>query len=286
MRLTRLELYTRVCSAPLSKLAPEFGISATALAAVCKQHQIPYPGSGYWTRQSLGLAAELPLLPEGFDDPIELIAQIGKPRQKRAIEDGTKTKDKVARKAPRLTYHPLLIGVEAHMRNTRTIKDGEFLRPYKKLLPDVVSSEKALAPVLSIANALYLALEKQGYHVQIALNNDGNHRNPVDEQEIKLKDRKYGQYHSGNIWSPDRPTIVTIDGVPIGLAITEMTERVTLQYVNGEYHREDSKLVRSMKPWQLKNSWTSVQGMPSGRFRIIAYSPRSGVHWATSWRGS
>ncbi len=47
MQLTRLELYTRVCKSPLSKLAPEFGISGTALAAICKRYAIPYPGSGY-----------------------------------------------------------------------------------------------------------------------------------------------------------------------------------------------------------------------------------------------
>lgn len=57
MQLKRSELYSRVCNAPLSKLAPEFGLTGTALAAVCRQHQIPYPGSGYWTRKSLGLPA-------------------------------------------------------------------------------------------------------------------------------------------------------------------------------------------------------------------------------------
>ena len=59
-QLRRAELYRRVCEMPLSKLAPQLGISATALAAVCKAHQVPYPGSAYWTRRSLGLEAELP----------------------------------------------------------------------------------------------------------------------------------------------------------------------------------------------------------------------------------
>lgn len=67
MRLSRLELYERVSALPLSKLAREFGITGTAMAAVCKKCQIPYPGSGYWTRKSLGLAAELPALPEAPD---------------------------------------------------------------------------------------------------------------------------------------------------------------------------------------------------------------------------
>ncbi|MBY3068282.1 hypothetical protein HFO74_33575 [Rhizobium laguerreae] len=284
MRLTRLELYERVCGAPLSKLAPEFGLSGTALAAICRQHQIPYPGSGYWTRKSLGLTAELPVLPERSDDPIEITASVPKPRQKNTTEDSKEGKTKAATKPRRLERHPLLYGVEEHMRKTRVAQTGEFLRPYKRILPDLISSEDALPLALSTANDLYLALNKQGYRVHIAPSDDGNRRIRVQEQEVERKDRKYGRYHSGSIWGPDRPTIFYIDTVPIGLALTEMTERVTMRYLNGDYHREDSKLVRSMKPWQLTNSWTTEQDMPSGRFRIIAYSPKNGVDWSVSWQ--
>lgn len=170
------------------------------------------------------------------------------------------------------------------MRKTRVVQTGEFLRPYKRILPDLISSEDALPRALSIANDLYLALEKQGYHVHIAPAGDGTHRGRIKEQEIERKDRKYGRYHSGSIWGPDRPTIFYIDTVPIGLALTEMTERVTMRYINGDYYREDSKLVQSLKPWQLVNSWTTEQDMPSGRFRIIAYSPKNGVDWSVSWQ--
>src|SRR5690606_25164158 len=62
-QILRDELYRRVCDAPLSKVAPELRISATALAALCKAYQIPYPGSGHWTRKSLGLGVELVALP-------------------------------------------------------------------------------------------------------------------------------------------------------------------------------------------------------------------------------
>ncbi|MGO7042178.1 hypothetical protein ACCS60_27905 [Rhizobium acaciae] len=284
MQLTRLELYERVCRAPLSKLAPELGLSGTALAAVCRQHQIPYPGSGYWTRKSLGLAAELPALPEGVNETIEITAPVPKPRQKKAPEDRVTRKARAIAKARRLERHPLLYGVEEHMRKTRVAKDGEFLRPYKRILPDLISSEDALPRALSVANHLYLALDKQGYRVHIAPPGDDHRRIRVREQEVELKDRKYGRYHSGSIWGPDRPTIFYIDAVPIGLALTEMTERVTMRYLNGDYHREDSKLVRSMKPWQLTHSWTTEQDMPSGRFRIIAYSPKNGVDWSISWQ--
>ncbi|MDV4164401.1 hypothetical protein R1538_25140 [Rhizobium leguminosarum] len=286
MNLTRSELYNRVCGAPLSRLAPEFGLTGTALAAICRHHQIPYPGSGYWTRKSLGIAVELPALPDGPDAIIEITPVTPKPREKSApaTDTGTRLKAKPVAKTRRLEHHPLLIGAEEHLRKSRTAKDGEFLRPYKRILPDVISSEAALSRALSIANHLYLALDRLGYRVQIAPAGEDHHRIHIKEQEVERKDRKYGRYHSGSIWGPDRPTIVYIGTVPIGLAVTEMTERVTMRYLNGEYYREDSKLVRSMKAWQLTHSWTTEQDMPSGRFRIIAYSPKRGVDWALSWQ--
>nr|WP_235687517.1 hypothetical protein [Rhizobium rhizogenes]QCL09926.1 hypothetical protein pC5.8b_436 [Rhizobium rhizogenes] len=254
------------------------------MAAVCRQYQIPYPGSGYWTRKSLGLPADLPALPEGADETIEITPSIPKPRQKKAPEDNAARKTRTVAKARRLEHHPLLFGVEEHLRNTRTVKDGEFLRPYKRILPDLISSEPALLRALSIANDLYLALDRQGYRVHIAPPDDDLRRIHVREQEVEQKDRKYGRYHSGSIWGPDRPTIFYIDTVPIGLALTEMTERVTMRYFDGDYHREDSRLIRSAKSWQLTNSWTTEQDMPSGRFRIIAYSPKKGVEWTHSWQ--
>lgn len=284
MQLTRLELYKRVCDRPLGKVAPVLGISGTALAAICKQYQVPYPGSGYWTRKSLGLAADLPALPEAPDEIIEITPSTPRPRPKRTPEEIAARKTRRLAKPDRPAHHPLLFGVEEHFRKTRDVKDGEFLRPYKRILPDLISSEAALLRALSIANDLYLALHKQGYRVHIAQAADDLHRIHIKEQEVERKDRKYGRYHSGSIWAPDRPTVFYIDTVPIGLALTETTERVSMRYLNGGYHREDSRLIRSAKPWHLTHSWTTDQDMPSGRFRVVAYSPKGGVDWSVSWQ--
>ncbi|MGY4197353.1 hypothetical protein [Bradyrhizobium sp. USDA 4520] len=284
MQVTRLELYKRVCERPLSKVAPELGISGTALAAICKRYRVPYPGSGYWTRKSIGLPAELPTLPEASDETIEILPPVVKPRKKRTMEEGAARKPKLVAKPRRPVRHPLLFGAEEHLRKTREVKNGEFLRPYKRILPDLISSEAALLRALSIANALYLALDEQGYRVHIAAAADNLLRIQVREQEVERKDRRYGRYHSGTVWAPDRPTIFYIDTVPIALAVTEMTERVTMRYFNGDYHREDSRLIRSAKSWQLTHSWTTEQDMPCGRFRIIAYSPKKGVDWSLNWQ--
>ncbi|TPK10542.1 hypothetical protein FJ543_22570 [Mesorhizobium sp. B2-5-7] len=284
MQLTRLELYNRVCERPLSKIAPELGISGTVLASTCKRYQVPYPGSGYWTRKLLGLPVDLPPLPEASDELIELTSSTSKPQRKRTAKEGSVRKARPAAKPHRPVRHRLLFGVEEHMRKTRDVKQGEFLRPYKRILPDLISSETQLLRALSIANDLYLALDEQGYRVQVAPAADGLDRIRIKEQEVESKDRKYGHYHSGSIWAPDRPTVLYVETVPIGLAITEMTKRVMVRYLDGEYHREDSRLIRSAKPWQLTHSWTRQQDVPCGRFRVIAYSPKKNVDWSVSWQ--
>lgn len=100
MQLIRLGLYKLVCDRPLSKVAPALGISGTVLAAICKRYQVPYPGSGYWTRMSLGLPAELPALPEASDETIEITPSIPKPRHKRTLEEVLRTQDQARCETP------------------------------------------------------------------------------------------------------------------------------------------------------------------------------------------
>lgn len=59
MEISRFKLYELVSHSPLSKVAPSLGVSATTLATICREHDVPYPGSGYWTRKSLGQTVEL-----------------------------------------------------------------------------------------------------------------------------------------------------------------------------------------------------------------------------------
>lgn len=288
MNLTRSELFRKVCELPVSKLAPELGTSGPALAMICKQYKIPYPGSGYWTRKSLGLAPDLPVLPEGPDDAIEIKTRVVVPRKPRAskTEAAPAIKIKSGSKHRRAEHHSLLFGVEEHFRKTRAADKGEFLRPWKRLLPDIISSQEALPRALAIANKLYLAFNQPGLNVQIAPAAENLSRIQIEEREVERKDRKYGRYSFGTIWAPDRPTVVLVDNVPFGLTITEMTERVTMRYVSGDYYRDDSKFVRSLKSWQLTHSWTTEQDLPSGRFRVVAYSPKRGVDWTLQWQDS
>ena len=52
--MTRLTLFKRVWSGPLTVLAPQFGISDVALKKTCAKFDIPVPERGYWAKRQAG----------------------------------------------------------------------------------------------------------------------------------------------------------------------------------------------------------------------------------------
>ena len=49
-RMSRLQLYNLVWAAPVTGLAPQYGISDVALKNTCRKFDIPVPPRGYWAR--------------------------------------------------------------------------------------------------------------------------------------------------------------------------------------------------------------------------------------------
>ena len=54
IHLTREQLYEKVWSQSVSSLAKEMGVSDVGLAKICKRHNIPRPGLGYWAKKIWG----------------------------------------------------------------------------------------------------------------------------------------------------------------------------------------------------------------------------------------
>jgi hypothetical protein len=52
--MKRSELYARVWSTPMTKLAAELGISDVGLAKACRRHAVPAPPRGYWAKLRAG----------------------------------------------------------------------------------------------------------------------------------------------------------------------------------------------------------------------------------------
>ena len=68
--LTRPQLYEKVWSQSVSSLAKEIGISDVGLAKICKRHNIPRPGLGYWAKRQAGLKVQQKPLLKGDDERI------------------------------------------------------------------------------------------------------------------------------------------------------------------------------------------------------------------------
>ncbi len=71
--LTRQELYEKVWSSPMQKLAREFGLSDVGLAKLCRRHYIPVPGRGYWARLAVGQKPGRVPLPPSTDLRLDII---------------------------------------------------------------------------------------------------------------------------------------------------------------------------------------------------------------------
>jgi len=63
MKISRQDLYERVWSTPMTKLAKEFDISDVGLAKSCLKNGIPTPPVGYWAKKDHDKAPTRPPLP-------------------------------------------------------------------------------------------------------------------------------------------------------------------------------------------------------------------------------
>lgn len=281
--VSREDLYEQVWTTPASHLAKKFGVSGSYLARVCDALNVPRPPVGYWQKKAAGKDKPRPDLPPAspgdqlrWTKEKPIARPIRKPVQKKTQSTPVAQTGKTGR-------HPILTGVEGHFRKTRKLDEGEFLRPYKKLLPDIIASEGSLHQAIEIANEIYKSLSVKGHRVQFAPPDQKTHRVAFEERETPGKDRKYGRYSMGTIWSPHRPTITFVGDVPFGITLTEMTERATMRYIGGKFVRENTKLPASRRG-HAAHTWTTEQDLPCGRFRLIAYSPFQGVAWTKSWQ--
>ena len=76
-----------------------------------------------------------------------------------------------------------------------------------------------------------------------------------------------------------------IGTVAIGLAVVEMSEEVVMRYVgNGQYIRDADYVPPKTSRRYLDHTWTTTQDIPSGRLRLIAYSPYWRVAWSENWQ--
>jgi hypothetical protein len=279
--ILREELYSLVWAELMTKIAARFEVSGSYLARVCETLNVPRPPRGYWAKLEVGKAAPAPALPEArAGDPLGWSRDDTPiPRAKPAVPKVQR--QRVAARPTLPAMHALVSGAKAVILNSRPVEDRGLLRPFKRKLVDISASQACLDRALLLANSLFNAFEAAGHSVMLAATTSGLRRSTIDEREAGGPERNHPPYPP--LWAPDRPTIVSIGSLAIGLCVIEMTERATMRYVNGGYVRDTPELAARMDRSR-NHSFTTVQEVPSGRLRVIAYSPYGRVAWSRAWQ--
>lgn len=275
--VTREELHQEVWGAPMMKVAEKYGVSSSYLARVCTQLNVPRPERGYWSKLAAGHKVAVVPLPEakpehslswcrsGIVDPTKnVIPPKPFPTRKRTSR----------RKSPvsKDETHPLIRGARELFLKGRETENG-YLKPHKWNLVDIITSREGLDTALKMANAIFLEFENRSWVVKLEAFNKQFQRPEVDDRPAGGNTR-YGVRH----WAPGRSTLVYLGTVAIGLTLIEDSEEVEVAYVNGKYI-PTSRLKKS----QSVSRWPSKRDLPSGRFRLRAYSPYLRTQWQREW---
>jgi hypothetical protein len=265
----------------MTKVAERYGVSGSYLARVCTHLNVPRPERGHWAKLAFGKASPHLPLPEARPGDQLYWTTDGEPTPARKPRAPRHRAEKAVR-IPRTQVHALIRDAKLHFERGRPVDEGAYLKPYKKLLVDVAASQAALDKGLDLANDLFNALESIGCGVVIAPPDENLSRARLDEREAPKSIRD--PYRHYGLWSPQRPTVVYVGSIAIGLAVLEMSEQVLLRYVGDKYIREADYIRGPSGHLAHDYTWTTTRELPSGRFRIIAYSPYFRVEWALDWQ--
>lgn len=278
--LTREALYALVWKEPMTKVAAKYNVSSSYMARVCTSLNVPRPKRGYWATIAVGIILPIPPLPEAQPGDELVWSRDGQhirvpiqppiPVRKRTSKFMINPSDQ----------HPLVNGAKELFEAGRLSYDSEYLKPWKKLLVDLVVTKTGLDQALDFANNLFLNLEGHGHSIVIAPKGHDYRRAVVDEHEIPKANRGYD---SNNLWYPFRYTVVHIGTVAIGLTIIEMSEEAEARYINGKYVREKDYIPPKRNGYSSDYSWTTTKSFPSGRLRLQAYSPYPRTKWVKCW---
>ncbi|RVJ23779.1 hypothetical protein CN184_11490 [Sinorhizobium medicae] len=280
--VTREELYALVWSKPMLRVAEQFEVSSSYMARVCSALNVPRPERGYWAKMAVGKAPPQDLLPDARPGDLLSWSRDGElPVRPKPAYVPEIRKRAPRQRVSREAIHELIRGARAHFESGRPVDEETYLKPYKKLLLDVITSKACLDKSLNFANELFKRLEVSGHRVMIAPTNEKFGRAHIDERETSQRPRDY--YHSG-LWSPYRPTIVYIGTIAVGLTIVEASEKLLMRYIgNGKYIREADYTPPRRSRYAADHTWTTTKEIPSGRLKLVIYCPYHSVTWLEEW---
>jgi putative intracellular protease/amidase len=279
--VTREALFDLVWAEPIVAVAKRFKVSGSYLARVCSRLNVPRPARGYWAKLAVEKAPARPALPpprpgdETGWDPEGRFPEVAGTDSARPAR---RTAQGISSNGHSDESHELIKGAKPLFLTGRESRWGNYLKPSKRLLPEIHVTKAALDSALEFANAMFKQLEKRGHRVTLASPGVQIYHPPIDP-----RDKPDKRDNHADLWSPARRTAVYVNGTAIGIAIFELTEPTQMRYVNGACIREkDYVPPKSESARDAK--WTSTQDIACGRFAVLAYSSFYTEKWTRTWK--
>lgn len=189
--LSRQTLYDEIWQMSVAGVARKYHLNYAKLIAKCKEANIPFPSSGYWTKKSMGkdVSGEVIALPPADNENVELLlAEIKLDKKKKALI-----------KAPAEELAADETGEEAKEEFKKAAANMEEQMKESEIGDTVLSFLSAAEKkrVLQTASALCIC-DKKRLHVQLI-----NYRNAIAEWKRKEKEarnqRRYpSRYNKAN----------------------------------------------------------------------------------------
>ena len=178
IKIGREELYEKVWSQPITKIAQEYGVSDSMIIKICKKLGVLRPGAGHWAKVAAGKKVrKLPLgkLPKHCQEEYCLtnyekrqqvtsqkVKELQHPLVQQELTDEylIKVEDKLDDPIP-------LISKNITSFNNASVGEKLTLKPRAKSHLDLVVTKDTVNRALNIMNAILLAFQKREWKFEI-----------------------------------------------------------------------------------------------------------------------
>jgi len=180
--LNRADLYEKVWAEPMSRLAPQYGLSDKGLAKICDRMDIPIPYRGYWAKKAAGKKPpKNPLPTKGANTTSEYhldsYSIVSKPSSEDSLSPSDIDLDFIKRikfEEFYSEYHPLVEATREYFLSKKHESDSPILKPSGNIL-EIETSEENLERALRIAEAVIRGVQQIGGTVELGAHKYNEH---------------------------------------------------------------------------------------------------------------
>ena len=190
--LTRQQLYDEIWQVSVAGVARKYNLNYSKLIAKCREVNIPFPSSGYWTKKNLGkdVSEEVVALPPSDNENVELLLAkakvekkkkvvLKKPIEELAVEEFENNTEKDFKKVDAFMEEKVK-GSEGEDTTVAVLGNTEEIEVDDTVLPFLDSAEKKR--VLQVAFELSIC-DRKRLHEQLV-----KYRNSITEWKRKEKE--------------------------------------------------------------------------------------------------